>query len=69
MISQTLFSEFISQFIVTYVGLQRGKNGVDQFDSREDRILVQITIRNNNLPYTTTRKQELENNSRRKDMT
>lgn len=36
MISQTLFSKFISRFIVTYVGLLREKNGVDQFDSRED---------------------------------
>lgn len=36
MISQTLFSKFISRFIVTYVGLFREKNGVDQFDSGED---------------------------------
>lgn len=49
MISQTLFSKFISRFIVTYVGLLREKNGVDQFDSREDNAnnnSKQFTIHN-----------------------
>lgn len=36
MISQTLFSKFISQLIVIYVGLSRENKGVDQFDCRED---------------------------------
>ena len=44
-ISQTLFSKFISQLIVIYVGLSRENKGVDQFDCREDnRNNFEITI-------------------------
>ena len=46
-ISQTLFSKFISQFIVIYVGLSRENKGVDQFDCREDNTNnFEITIYN-----------------------